>query len=201
MIEKKAISWEWKNLWPLPATTVMVSCVGETSVPNIITIGACGVACARPPLISLAVGVQRYSLGLIKETKDFVINVPSSEQAVITDWCGRISGRNVDKFKEGNLTPGKSLKVKSPYIAECPVNYECTLWKIVECGSHDLVMGEIQQVHIDKSMLNEAENELDPAKFNPLVSLQLEYWSLGESLGKWGGLWKSRKSELRRDRR
>lgn len=189
---KKAVPWSPKNLWPLPVTTVMVSCVGEASAPNIITIGASGIACARPPLISLAFGVNRYSLGLIRETGDFVVNVPSSEQAHITDWCGRVSGKDVDKFKDGNLTPGRSLKVKSPYIVECPVNYECTLWKIVNCGSHDLVLGEVQQVHIDEPILNENGDSLDPSRFNPLVSLQMEYWDMGKSLGKWGGLWRQK---------
>jgi len=192
MSMKKAVPWNWKNLWPLPVTTVLVSCVGNNSAPNIITIGASGIACARPPLISLAVGINRYSLGLIKETGDFVVNVPSNEQAFITDWCGRVSGKDVDKFRDGNLTPGKSLKVQSPYIMECPVNFECTLWKIVSCGSHDLVLGEVQQVHMDESILNENGDSLDPSKFNPLASLQIEYRDLGKSLGKWGSLWKQK---------
>jgi len=185
MSTKIAIPMTYGNIWPLPATTVMVSCIGKSSVPNIITIGACGIASARPILISLAFGTRQYSLELIKETKDFVVNVPSYDQAEITDWCGKVSGRKVDKFKEGNLTPGKSLKVRSPYIVECPVNYECTLWKIVNCGSHDLVLGEIQQVHIDESALNESGDGLDSSKFNPLVSFQMEYWNLGKKIGGW----------------
>lgn len=197
MAVKKAVPQTYKNLWPLPATTVLVSCVGASSIPNIITIGACGIACAHPPLISLAIGVRQYSLGLIKETGDFVVNVPSHEQVVITDWCGRVSGRNVNKFKDGGLTPGRSLKVTSPYIVECPVNFECTLWDIVHCGDHDLVLGEIQQVHIDESALNEAGDALDPTKFNPLVSFQMEYWNLGRGLGAWGQRWRG-KGSLRR---
>ena len=192
MSKKEAMSKSYKNLWPLPVTTVLVSCIGKSSSPNIITIGACGIASASPPLISLAIGIKKYSLELIKEVGDFVVNVPSYEQAVITDWCGRTSGQVVNKFEEGNLTPGESLKIKSPYIVECPVNYECTLWKIVDCGSHGLVLGEVQQVHIDKSLLNEAGDALDPSKFNPLVSPQMEYWNLGESLGKWGNTWEKK---------
>ena len=189
MGSKKAVSQSYKNLWPLPATTVLVSCIGSSSIPNIITIGASGIASARPPLISLAFGTRQYSLELIKETGDFVVNIPSNEQVFITDWCGRVSGRNHDKFKEQNLTPGKSLKIKSPYIAECPVNYECTLWKIVNCGTHDLVLGEVQQVHIDESILKDNGDELDPSKFNPLLSYQMEYWDLGKSYGEWGSMW------------
>ena len=126
-----------------------------------------------------------YSAGVTGMTK----------QVVITDWCGRVSGRRVDKFKDGGLTPGESLKVKSPYIAECPVNYECTLWKMVHCGDHDLVLGEVQQVHIGESALNEAGDALDPSKFDPLVSLQMEYWNLGKSLGGWGQRWREKERE------
>lgn len=186
MTDKTTLPNAWSNLWPLPATTVMVGCVGRTARANIITIGACGVACARPPLISLAIGTPRYSLGLIMETRDFTVNVPSSAQARITDWCGRVSGRDRDKFAEGGLTPGASEKIASPYIAECPVSYECTLWNTVHCGSHDLVLGEVQCVHVDRAALNAAGDALDPSRFNPLVSIQLEYWSLGEKVGTWG---------------
>ena len=185
MPDKKTLPASRSNLWPLPATTVMVSCVGQTARPNIITIGACGIASASPPLISLAIGVGQYSLGLIRETEDFCVNVPSKDQARITDWCGTVSGRSVDKFAEGHLTPGQSVKVTSPYVVECPVNYECTLWKIVDCGSHGLVLGEIVQVHIDEAMVDAAGSALDPAKFNPLVSLQLAYFGLGERVGQW----------------
>jgi flavin reductase (DIM6/NTAB) family NADH-FMN oxidoreductase RutF len=186
MREKTVLPNTWNNLWPLPATTVMVSCVGAKARPNIITLGASGIACARPPLISLAFGVGRYSLELIKETGDFAVNIPSGDQAAITDWCGTISGRNVDKFRDGALTAAASRSIASPFIGECPVAFECTLWRIVPCGSHDLVLGEVQCVHVDTDALSSAGDSLDPAKFNPLVSIQLEYWDLGQRRGRWG---------------
>lgn len=182
---KKALPFTYSNLWPLPATTVMVSCVGRSGVPNIITIAACGIASSNPPLVSLAIGVNQYSLKLIKESGGFVVNIPSHRQVNITDWCGSVSGKHVNKFADGNLTPGKSLKIKSPYIVECPVNYECTLRKTVDCGNHELVLGEIQLVHIDKNKLNDSEDGLDSSKFNPLVSFQQEYWSLGRKIADW----------------
>lgn len=185
MSTKRAVPWNYSNLWPLPATTVLVSCVGKERPPNIITIAACGIASASPPLISLAIGTRQYSLELINETRDFVVNVPSADQVKVTDWCGTVSGRRVDKFKEGGLTPGKSLKVRSPYIVECPVNFECTLWNTVHCGNHDLVLGEIVQVHIDEDKLAVSGDCLDAAKLDPLLSLQMEYWSVGRRIGRW----------------
>lgn len=185
MTQKRALPIDSRTLWLLPVTTVLVSCVGKTARPNIVTIAACGIASSDPPLISLAIGTRQYSLELIRETKDFVVNVPPYDLVKATDWCGGISGRKVDKFAGAGLTPGESLKVSSPYIVECPVNYECTLWNIVSCGSHDLVLGEIQLVHIDESALTEAGDDLDPARFNPLVSIGRQYWNLGEKVGYW----------------
>ena len=141
---------------------------------------------ARPPLLSLAIGVSRYSLGLIHETGDFSVNIPAASQAWITEWCGRVSGKDLDKFAEGKFTAGASEKIRSPFIVECPVSFECTLWKAIPCGSHELLLGEVQCVHVDRAALNAAGDALDPAHFNILVSIQLEYWGLGERVGKWG---------------
>jgi len=182
---KQGLPFTSQNLWSLPATTVMVSCVGRSGIPNIITIAACGIASSSPPLISLAIGVNQYSLKLIKETKDFVVNIPSHDQVRITDWCGSFTGKSVNKFVHGRLTPGKSVKVKSPYIIECPVSYECTLWRTVDCGNHELLLGEIQFVHIDKDKLNKSKDGVDSSRFNPLVSFQQEYWSLGNRIAEW----------------
>lgn len=185
MVRKRDLPIDGKTLWPLPATTVLVSCVGREGRPNIITIAGCGIASSNPPLIGVAIGTRQYSLQLIKETGDFVVNIPSYELVEVTDWCGKVSGRHVDKFAQGPLTPGQSVKVRSPYIAECPVNFECVVWKSVECGNHNFVLGEIQLVHIDEQVLNREGDALDPTKFNPLASLQRQYWSMGSALGDW----------------
>lgn len=182
---KKVVAVTYRDLWSLPVTTVLVSCVGNSGIPNIITIAACGIASSSPPLISLAIGVNQYSLGLIKETRDFVVNVPLDTQAYAADFCGSVSGRHIDKFAQAKLTPGRSLKVKSPYINECPVNYECVLWKVVDCGSHELILGEIQLVHIEKNVLHVSGHGIDTEKFSPLLSFQQEYWSLNRKKGVW----------------
>jgi len=181
---KKTLKPNYRALWLAPTATVLVSCTGKSATPNIITIAAYGVFSSSPLLLGIAIGVNQYSLRLIKETGDFVVNVPSHEQAHIADLCGSFSGRHINKFSEFNLTPGRSIKVKSPYIVECPINIECTLWKSVNCGNHELLLGEIQMVHIDEEILSE-DGMIEPSKFNPLVSFQSEYWSLGKRINKW----------------
>lgn len=182
---KRALPKSWRQLWPMPAPTILVSCIGRSGRPNIITLGAAGVACADPPLLSAAISPKRHSHSLIVATGDFVVNVPFADQADMVDRCGRVSGRDCDKFERFGLTPLPAEVVRSPLIDECPVNYECTLFRVVPCGSHDLFLGEVRRVHVDEALLNADGDALDPAKFDALVSLQAAYFGMGRRRAAW----------------
>ena len=43
----------------------------------------------------------------------------------IVSYCGSVSGRDHDKFKEKGLFIEPSRKVNSPIISNCIVHYEC----------------------------------------------------------------------------
>ena len=93
---------------------------------NVMTIGwgTIGVIWGMPMFLVL-VRPSRLSYGFIEETGNFTVNVPPKKISQIVSFCGSVSGRDYDKFKEKGLTciPGKN--VKSPMIEECVVHYEC----------------------------------------------------------------------------
>jgi hypothetical protein len=66
--------------------------------------------------------------------------------ARIVDWCGVVSGRDVDKFAETGLTPGPALAVQSPIVQECPLNIECRVTRTLPLGSHTLFLAEVVAV-------------------------------------------------------
>jgi flavin reductase (DIM6/NTAB) family NADH-FMN oxidoreductase RutF len=43
------------------------------------------------------------------------------------DYCGCVSGKDVDKFEKTGLTKEPAKKVKASLITECPVNLECVV--------------------------------------------------------------------------
>ena len=88
-----------------------------------------GTICSDPAMLSISVRKNRYSYDIIKETKEFVVNLTTKQLCRATDYCGVRSGRDVDKFQEMHLTPQPSEKVKAPGIAESPVNIECRVKK------------------------------------------------------------------------
>ena len=103
-------------LYPLPA--VMVSCQKPEEKPNIITVAWTGTICSAPAMVSISVRPERYSYHIIKETGEFVINLTTEKLAYATDYCGVRSGKDVDKFKEMHLTPGRCEGGNAPLIEE-----------------------------------------------------------------------------------
>ena len=116
--------WKAGNmLYPVPA--VMISCQRPGERPNIITVAWTGTICSDPAMVSISVRKERYSYDIIRETGEFVINLTTNDLTFATDYCGVKSGKDVDKFKEMNLTPSKSKTISAPGISESPVSLEC----------------------------------------------------------------------------
>ncbi|UCD26818.1 MAG: flavin reductase family protein [Candidatus Bathyarchaeota archaeon] len=178
-VEKKP----WAALFPCPV--VLVTCVDSEGKPNIITLAWAGTVCSDPPMLGLGIRPHRYSYELIEGAGEFVVNIPTVDILKETDYCGMVSGKEVDKFSITGLTPEPAEKVKPPLIRECPVNFECILKKKIPLGVHHLFLGEIISVHLDQNVLDEKE-KLDFNKISPFVYNQGEYWSLNKKIGTYG---------------
>ena len=166
-------------LYPLPA--VLVSCgVGDRA--NIITLAWAGTLCSEPPLVGIGVRPGRHSYGLLKETGEFVVNLPRTTQVRWTDYCGEVSGRDVDKWAACGFTPAPGTEVQVPLIAECPVNIECRVQQTLSLGTHDLFIGQILAVQMDDGVLDE-RGRLDIAKAEPFAYLNGKYRRIGDVLG------------------
>lgn len=175
-------------LYPVPV--VLVSC-GSAENANVITVAWCGVVCSKPPLLSISIRPSRHSNKLIREVNDFVVNMPTEELIKNVDLCGTTSGADRDKFSLCNFTKIPSKKITSVMIEECPVNIECKLNSVTKLGTHDMFIGEVVTVHVDKSILS-SDGGVDYKKAKPIVYNQGEYWGMGEKIGSYGFSGKSR---------
>ena len=152
-------SWKAGNMLnPVPA--VMVSVADQNHRPNIITVAWAGTICSDPAMVSISVRKERYSYEIIKETSEFVINLTTNDLTFATDYCGVKSGRDVDKFKEMNLTPCESKTIAAPGIAESPVSIESKVKQIIELGSHDMFLAEVTAVSVNPKYMDEKGNSI-----------------------------------------
>jgi flavin reductase (DIM6/NTAB) family NADH-FMN oxidoreductase RutF len=192
---------DWKAgtmIYPLPA--VMVSCGSSPEEYNIITLSWVGTICTNPPMCYISVRPERHSYGIIKRNMEFVINLTTEDLAKATDWCGVRSGRDYNKFKEMNLTPGKSSVVNAPYIEESPLCIECKVKEIIQLGSHDMFIADVVNVKADDKFINIETGKFDLDKALPIAYLHGQYTSLGDKIGKFGWSVEKKKKALRAKR-
>jgi flavin reductase (DIM6/NTAB) family NADH-FMN oxidoreductase RutF len=169
-----------------PAPVLLLSCVGEDGSTNIMAVSWVGVACQTPPIVSVAIRAERFSYGLIRETGEFVLNIPPASLIRAVDFCGVVSGRDISKFAETGLTPMPGLKVRAPLIKECPVNLECVVRNSLVLGSHVLFLAEVVAMHADDAVVENGSvimGRVAPLAYDPFGG---DYWSLKEVIGHQG---------------
>ncbi|MDE7015174.1 MAG: flavin reductase, partial [Kineothrix sp.] len=116
-----------------------------------------------------------------------------------TDYCGVVSGRDVDKFKIMHLTPTKADIVKAPLIKESPVNIECIVKEVKSLGSHDMFIAQVAAVHADEKYVD-VKNKFHLEDAHPIVYSHGIYMSLGRKIGTFGYSVRKRQ-DSRKDRK
>lgn len=177
--------WKPGNmLYPLPA--VMVSAGDKEGNTNIITVAWTGTVCTNPAMVYISVKPERYSYRMIRDTKEFVINLTTERLAYATDYCGVRSGRDVDKWKEMKLHQERASTLQyAPLIMESPVNIECKVSEVNELGSHHMFLAEVTAVHVDEAYMDE-KNKFELNKTGLLAYSHGEYLSIGKKIGTFG---------------
>jgi flavin reductase (DIM6/NTAB) family NADH-FMN oxidoreductase RutF len=175
-------------LYPMPTTLVGANVGGK---PNFITIAHVGIMDLGS--VSLGMNKVHYTNAGIRENGTFSVNIPTADMVEITDYCGLVSGKRVDKSALFESFYGKLGT--APMIQACPINMECRLVQTVDFHTHDVFIGEIVETYCDEAVLT--DGVVDFAKVQPILFAMNDrsYWRLGERFAKaWhiGKEWKNR---------
>ncbi len=175
----------WKPgtiLAPVPPVLVSCSLNGED---NLITAAWCGIINSEPAKTYVSIRPERYSHHMIKESGEFVINMPSSHIIRSIDYCGCRSGKNTDKFSDCKLTKEKASIVSCPMVAESPISLECKVTDVVHLGSHDMFMADIVAVNVDERYIDE-KGKFHIEKCSLAAYAHGQYFALGKKIGSFG---------------
>ena len=169
-------------LYPTPV--LVVGTYHADGRPNAMTAAWGGIACSRPPCISVSLRAATASHGNILARKAFTISLPGREHVAAADYFGLVSGRTIDKFGATGLTPARSELVDAPYVEEFPLVVECAVVQVHELGLHTQFIGEIKDVKVDDACLD-TQGQLDVGKLDPLAFVPEAgvYFALGALIG------------------
>ena len=107
-------------------------------------------------MIAIASWFRRGTLDNIRDTKEFVINVPSADLVDEVMICSRNYPDDVDEFAEVNLGVKASKNVIAPLIEGCTAWMECTLDRgVTEEGQYSITIGKVAHLGVDCRYLTE----------------------------------------------
>jgi flavin reductase (DIM6/NTAB) family NADH-FMN oxidoreductase RutF len=149
-----------------PVAVVLVTTGGAQ--PNVFTCNRIASVSAEPPRLAIAVRPNRHSHTLIRASREFVVNLPSPTQQTLTDYLGVVTGREEDKIAIAKLQLAPATTIKTPLLADCPVNIECVVEHEIELDSHTLFIGLVQAIHADETLLD-ANGDVDVARAGGIV--------------------------------
>ncbi|MDR3597627.1 flavin reductase family protein [Clostridium sp.] len=138
-----------------PVPVVLVTSKNKAGKTNVFTVGWTGTINTKPPMLYISVRPERLSYEYIKETMEFVVNLPSSDLVKKVDYCGVRSGKKNDKIAEMNFTLKEGHNISVPYIDECPVNIECKVKNIIPLGTHDMFIAEVVGSHVNEDLFDD----------------------------------------------
>lgn len=127
-----------------------------------------------PPIIGFSSVGWKDSVRNIEQTREFVWNLATRDNAEAMNLTSIAAAPEVDEFALAGLTPAPSRLVQVPRVAESPVSFECRLTQLIQlCDANAkpvdtwLVLGEVVGVHIARALLT--EGIYDTAAARPIL--------------------------------
>ena len=135
-------------LEPGPIVLVSSAWKGDT---NIMTMGWHMVMEFVPSRIGCYIWSENHSFGMVRSSRQCVINIPTVDLAPKVVGIGNSSGRDIDKFARFGLTAVQGAKVEAPLIGECYANFECRLVDSSLIRKYSLFVLEVVKAHVAAS--------------------------------------------------
>jgi flavin reductase (DIM6/NTAB) family NADH-FMN oxidoreductase RutF len=169
-------------VYPIPIVLAGANVNGK---PNYATLGDCGIMGIKPPLVYISSSREHYTNKGILENGTYSVNFPSTDLLAVTDYCGIVSGSEVNKSELFDTFYGELGT--APMIRECPVNLECKVVKEFCIQHRQIFVGQVVQAHVDDEFVIEIEGRrtiADMTQLDPIIyALDNRYYKIGEPIG------------------
>ncbi len=133
---------------------ILVTCRGRANVMgkmverhDILPIDSYAMASQTPKLYAIFVPNQNvFTLELIRQSRVFCVNIVEGHAASI-EFCKRMPGEHVDKFKESDFIPTECESIDCLRIDQAKEWIECEFLEERTLGDHVMIVGTIRKEH------------------------------------------------------
>lgn len=125
-------------------TVVTMAYAGESSG---LTVSAFSSVSLAPPLILICIDKQSSTLGLLRNSQAFVVNVLSAEQSALSN---HFASKSAEKLAG---IPHHTGRLGAPVLSHTLAHMECKLVSEVDGGDHFVYIGQIEEAAYDEEKL------------------------------------------------
>jgi len=158
---------------------VIVTTQSRDGTPNAAPFSFCTPISFEPPVFSIASQPAHDTWRNIKETEEFVINLPGENLGGALAVLSRKYPPHVDEIDEAGLTKVPSKMVSPPRIEEAYAWFECRMIENLEIGDHIFIAGRVLLAEIRGDAINESLR-LDIAR--PLCHIEKRFFTIPEKI-------------------
>jgi flavin reductase (DIM6/NTAB) family NADH-FMN oxidoreductase RutF len=136
---------------------------------------------SSPPLVIISVGrkngAMKHTAENILRIKEFVVNIVTEQLLQSMNISSADFPPGISEIEQSNLTLAPSISIRTPRIAESPVQCECLLHRHMEVGKEpvDLIIGEIVQFHIKDELIS--SGTINQESFKPIARMGGNFYS------------------------
>lgn len=161
-----------------PRPTIIISTVNKKGEINAAPFSFTMPVSVNPPLIAVASVAKHHTYQNILETGEMVVNIPN-ETILKELWVtGEKFPVGINEIEKAGLTQMDCKEIKPPYIPECIAYLECKVQKTMECGDHQLVIGEVVKASVREDAIK--DGLLDVKNIKPILHLGGKEFVVGD---------------------
>ncbi len=130
-----------------PGPVVLVSSQWQGK-RDIMTMGWHTVMEFSPSLVGCVISSANHSFELVRQSRQCVINEPTTALTEEVVGIGTTSGAQIDKFDHFGLCADPADEVLAPLIRECHANFECRLADDSLVDKYNFFVWEVVRAHV-----------------------------------------------------
>lgn len=151
----------------VPRPIALVTSLGPEG-PNAAPFSFFNLCCADPPMVMFSMApregtTMKDTVRNIERTPEFVVHIVDEPNRHKMNLCSTDWPHGVDEIERVGFSTVPSVKVRPPRIADCPVQLECRLEKMVKLGRkpYTMIIGEVILAHFRDGLVDEARYYVD----------------------------------------
>ena len=155
----------------VPRPIAWVSTLSATETVNLAPFSAFNYMGNDPAIIAFSPGASKDTFLNIQREREFVVNLVSVALMNAMNLTATDFPPEVSELEQAGLTSASSVQIRTPRIAQSPVNLECRVHSILEIGANRVVIGEVVEFHIKDELIDAEKLYVDSAKLDLLARM------------------------------